>query len=475
MTLKTTLTIFVVLISAIFTALSISLIQMSDLLDIDARKLATAGESIGVAEEMKSRLLTHNRDTFLYEIHHVAVRLISVRAHRVQVMSFLETVEQLVNSEEEEAILANVQKEIMAYYEKRRQVSALGISPVERYNQVSEDVDEALTVIDRLIEVNLEQMRKLMEAIARQNKMADSMAVLLLLFGGFVLVSIIVGMIYFVARPLTALSGAISRYGAGDSSARTGVTGLHEIHVIGSAFNEMADRLDERRQEQLRFTASIAHDLRNPLNPLFIAADLLVAKAENGDRDLAGIIRRQVRSLDRLVSDLLDTTRIEAGQLDLEILEQDIRAVIKDSVELYKTSSDLHNFLIEMPDDPLLCECDARRVLQVINNLVTNAIKYSPGGGVVKVGACRKESEIIVYVSDQGIGIASEDLNNIFKPFHRTATTKGTIPGIGLGLSASRRIAQAHGGRLDVESTPGKGSTFYLVLPVRAGGATVVT
>lgn len=473
MTLKTTLTVFVILISAIFTALSISLVQMSDLLDLNARKLAAAGESIRIAEEMKSRLLTHNRDAFLYELHQDPDRLISRRAQREQIVRLLETVDQLVYSEEKAAILANVKREIMAYYEKRREVSALGLSPVEWYNQISEDVDEALVVVDRLIEVNHGQMRKLMETIARQNKMANSMAVLLLLFGGFILASIIVGMLNFVARPLTALSGTISRYGAGDSSVRTEVKGLHEIHVIGSAFNEMADRLDERRQEQLRFTASIAHDLRNPLNPLFIAADLLVAKAENGDRDLAGIIRRQVRSLDRLVSDLLDTTRIEAGQFDLEISEQDVNPLITDSVELYKPSSPLHNFSIELSNDPLLCECDARRVAQVINNLVTNAIKYSPSGGVVKVAAYGKENEVIVSVSDQGIGIAPEDFNNIFKPFHRTATTKGTIPGIGLGLSASRRIAQAHGGKLVVESTPGKGSTFYLILPIRAGRTTL--
>lgn len=465
MTLKTALTIFVVLVSLIFAALSTSLIRMSDLLDLNARKLVTAGESIRLAEEVKSRLLIHNRNAFLYSLNNDPTRLESRRAQRFQVTSLLETVSQLVNSSEEEAVLADVKREISAYFERRRELAVLGIPPVEQYTRVGRDVDEALAVVNMLIEVNRGQMNGLMGAVDRQNRMADSLAVLLLLLGSLVLLGIIFGILFSVARPLSVTADVIRKYGAGRSSERTEVKGLEEIRVVASAFNSMADRLEERRQEQLRFIASIAHDLRNPLNSMFLAFEVLATRSGNEERELVEILSRQVKNLDRLVSDLLDTSRIEAGQLDLELSEHDVRLLIKDSVELHRPGADLHDFRIEIPDEPLLCKCDARRISQVINNLVSNAVKYSPNGGVVKVRAWKRDDGFMVSVADRGIGIAREELENIFKPFHRVKATRGTIPGIGLGLSASRRIVEAHGGKLQVESTPGKGSVFYVFLP----------
>lgn len=465
MRLKTGLAIFVVLVSSIFAALSVSLIRISDLLDVDARKLVAAGESIRLAEDVKSRLLVHNRNSFLYALQNDPVRLEGRRAQRAQVTGLLITIDQLVNSPEEEAVLADVNRKISTYFEKRRDVGTLGVPPVEQYTRISQDVDEALSGIDALIEVNRKQMQDLLATIERQNMVAKSIAGLLLLLGGLVLLFIIIGIVFSVARPLTSLAALIAKYAAGDSSARSDVKGLQEIRVIASNFNFMANRLEERRQEQLRFIASIAHDLRNPLQSMSAASAMLAIKCVAEDQELASIVSRQVKHLDRLVGDLLDTSRIESGQLELELGDQDIGSLIRDSVELYRASSELHNFRIEIADEPIMCRCDGRRIAQVINNLVSNAVKYSPNGGIVKVKAWKKDDELAISVADQGIGIAPQDLDTIFKPFSRAKATKGTIPGIGLGLSASRRIVEAHGGRLQAESTPGKGSVFYVFLP----------
>ncbi|HEX7028001.1 MAG TPA: HAMP domain-containing sensor histidine kinase, partial [Gammaproteobacteria bacterium] len=422
-------------------------------------------ESIRLAEEVKSRLLIHNRNAFLYALNNDPYRLETRRTQRAQVTSLLETIGQLANSREEEAVLDNVETEISTYFEKRRELATSSLPPVEQYTRISQDVDEAIAVVDMLIEVNLEQMDSLMRAISRQNMVANSIAVLLLFLGGIVLLIIIIGILFSVARPLTSLAETIAQYAAGESSARTDVKGLQEIRVIASNFNSMADRLEERRQEQLRFIASIAHDLRNPLQSMSMASALLAMKCLDEDRELAGMVSRQVKHLDRLVGDLLDTSRVEAGQLELELGDQDIGSLVRDSVELYRAGSDLHSFRVEMPDSPIMCRCDGRRIAQVINNLISNAVKYSPNGGTVKVKALKNEDGFVISVADQGIGIAPGDLDRIFKPFYRTKATKGTIPGIGLGLSASRRIVEAHGGRLQVESEPGKGSVFYVFLP----------
>lgn len=466
MNLKTATVIFVVLALGLFTGLSALLVRTVDLLDLEARKLVMAGESIRVAEEVKSRLLVHNRNGFLFSLDKDPGRLESRRDQRMQVMSLLTTVDQLVDSIEEEAVLTDVRREIENYFEQRRELSALGISPVEQYTRISQNIDDTLAVVDRLIEVNREQMIGLMKHIARQNLVADVITVLLLSLGGMVLLGTIVVIVFSVSRPLASMAEAISKYGAGENATRAEVKGVKEIRVIGATFNSMANRLEERRQEQLRVIASIAHDLRNPLNSMSLVSELLATKCEEEDKAAVQILLRQVRSLDRLVSDLLDTSRIEAGQLDLEIIDQDMGVLIWDAVELFRAGTDLHDFKVEVPDEPIVCRCDGRRIAQVINNLVSNAVKYSPNGGVVTIKAWKGEGRFFISVTDQGIGIAPQEIDNIFKPFYRTKATKGTIPGIGLGLSASRRIVEAHGGKLQVKSTPGKGSTFCVDLPL---------
>jgi signal transduction histidine kinase len=229
----------------------------------------------------------------------------------------------------------------------------------------------------------------------------------------------------------------------------------------------MADRLQVKRQDQLNFIAAIAHDLRNPLNAMSMAAAMLLGRGDQKIQSVCEIILRQVKNLDRLVGDLLDTTRIESGQLEIELAVHDVGALIRDAVALHRNDTELHTFRLEVPTEPLLCVCDPGRISQVMNNLISNALKYSPSGGTVGVRAWSEDEKVQISVVDQGIGIAPEDLGNIFKPFHRTQETRNTIPGIGLGLSASRRIIEAHGGELKVQSERGSGSTFSILIPSR--------
>jgi two-component system, OmpR family, sensor histidine kinase MtrB len=466
MKVKTAASLFAAIIFGLFLLLGISLIRITNLLEHEAKDLAMAGESIQVATELRSYLLIHNRNTFLYSSGQESNRLSTdSNTLRMDITDFMTRMEQLFNNEEEKPVLAMLEKEIAAYLEKRNQLQTSGLSAAEHYRGTSKSMDKILTVVDKLIEVNQAQMNVLMENIDKQNKMADKIAFLLLTMGGIVLLSLMGMMFLYIARPLRSIAATISKFSSGEAPARVIPRGLMEIRQIGSNFNSMADRLEEKQKEQLRFIAAIGHDLRNPLSSMSMASELLVRKNNPEDRELAAIISRQVKNLDRMVGDLLDTTRIEAGHLDLQCSSHNISSLIMDSIQLYRTGSELHRFNIDVPDELLFCECDGGRISQVINNLISNAIKYSPNGGAVTVRARRRGDEIVISVTDQGIGIAPEDLDNIFKPFHRTKATRGTIPGIGLGLSASRHIIEAHGGKLRVESKLGTGSTFYFSLP----------
>jgi signal transduction histidine kinase len=143
----------------------------------------------------------------------------------------------------------------------------------------------------------------------------------------------------------------------------------------------------------------------------------------------------------------------------------------RSAVDLYAHTSRAHELRLHLPETPVVVRCDAARVEQVANNLVSNAIKYSPDGGRIDVSIERSADRAVLAISDEGVGIAQEELARIFQPFRRGIRLKDAVPGLGLGLATSRRIVERHGGRIEVASSPGCGSTFRVVLPVGGDAA----
>jgi signal transduction histidine kinase len=183
------------------------------------------------------------------------------------------------------------------------------------------------------------------------------------------------------------------------------------------------------------------------------------------------VVRRQVDRLERMVGDFLDTARIEAGQLALKLEASDAGELARSVVELFQSTSADHALRLEVASAPLELRCDPARIEQVLNNLVSNAIKYSPAGGDVLVRVEREPAHVVFSVTDRGLGIPLDEQARLFEPFRRVGASNSAIPGVGLGLFVSRRIAEAHGGRIDVKSAPGEGSTFTLRLPIEAPGS----
>ncbi len=237
--------------------------------------------------------------------------------------------------------------------------------------------------------------------------------------------------------------------------------------MIAKQFNDMAVSLTRQYESQLSFLAAVAHDLRNPLGALKMSASILSSDRKLPPEtvsNLVSVIDRQVHALDRMVGDLLDTSRIEAGHLELRITECDLRAVARDAFDLFNLASQEHQLMLRVPNRPVIVQCDPLRIQQVLNNLVSNAIKYSPSETKIELTLEDDEQGVRLQVSDEGVGIAQDDLPYIFEPFRRTKTSKDEVPGVGLGLSVAQRIVRAHGGRIHVESEVGKGSTFRVTL-----------
>ncbi len=269
-------------------------------------------------------------------------------------------------------------------------------------------------------------------------------------------------------RPLLALRDVIKRFAAGHSSARAEESVPIELKEVAHTFNVMAAKIERQRADELASLAGIAHDLRNPVMTLGLltapAAIERTVESREGTRRALGLVHRQVERLNRMVSDLLDTARIESGQLRLEVAECDLRDVARAAADLYQTLSDAHQVRLSVPRDPVTVRGDAQRLEQALHNLVSNAIKFSPEGGEVHVSVSTSGERAALTVSDDGIGMSAEQQADIFEPFRRSGPPG--IPGAGLGLSLVKKIVEGHGGTIEVESVPGMGSTFRISLPL---------
>jgi signal transduction histidine kinase len=289
-------------------------------------------------------------------------------------------------------------------------------------------------------------------------------------FGGVVVLAVVavIAMRYLgsmVMRPLVAIESCIERYRRGDREARAPVEGAHELGRVASAFNEMAQALESQRDRELTFLAGVAHDLRNPLSAIRLGVHTVRdghLSAAARERTLS-LLDRQVDRLSRIVTDLLDATRIEAGRLQLDVQHFDLREIVRDVVGLYTPTSTSHDIRVDAPREPVWVDADPVRIEQVLANLVSNAVKFSPKGGRIDVRLRHDPEEVRLEVGDRGIGIAPAALETIFLPFHRTAPD--IAPGTGLGLSVVRHIVEAHAGRIEVLSELGRGSTFRVRLP----------
>lgn len=256
----------------------------------------------------------------------------------------------------------------------------------------------------------------------------------------------------------------------GEVGARLGLGLDAELGEIERAVDDLSQRIAEKRAAQYQLIAAVAHELKNPLQSIRAYSSFVRGKeslpSEASLRQGFEVIDRQASKLDRQLDDLLEAARVHGGAIQLEKTRLDLRELVRETGASFDVVSDKHRIEIDAPRC-LTTVGDHLRLGQVMTNLVGNAVKYSPNGGSITVGLREEAGEACISVRDEGIGIEKDQLPTLFEPFRRSRKVCGMdIPGVGLGLATSRWIVEAHGGRIEVESEPGKGSTFTVRLPI---------
>jgi signal transduction histidine kinase len=279
-----------------------------------------------------------------------------------------------------------------------------------------------------------------------------------------------------VSAPLDELLDASNKVAEGDYSVRVAEKGLPEVRSLMTGFNSMASRLQENDQQRRAMLADVSHELRTPITVIQGNVEGILDGLYPADEARLKSIMEETQLLSRLVDDLRTLALAESGSLQLKREPTDLGLLIREVISAYATQAQEQEIKVELAlDDIADVEIDPQRVHEVLSNLMSNALRYTPSQGVVKVGVAestsglREARSVLVYVQDSGPGIESADLSHIFDRFYKSSDSGG----MGLGLSIAKYLVEAHGGKIWAESDivpegeAGQGTKISFEIPVR--------
>ncbi|SMC33687.1 sensor histidine kinase [Sporomusa malonica] len=274
-----------------------------------------------------------------------------------------------------------------------------------------------------------------------------------------------------LTRSIADIASAAKRFSAGDYTSRTHSTGKDEIGALGKTFNAMADAIFHTQQTRRNFFANISHELKTPLSCVKATTEALIDGIATNDQERTQYLERVLAETDRmsrLVHDITDTEQLESGKMFIKQEPIDLAALLlnqADKIEPLLKKKNL-SLLLRVETDKHRILGDAGRLEQVLDNLMSNAIRYAPAGSRIGLILTEENEWLQVCVSDQGEGIADEELPLIWERFYRIDKSRDrSAGGSGLGLSISRGLMEAMGGTISVQSKKGEGTSFKIHIP----------
>lgn len=326
------------------------------------------------------------------------------------------------------------------------------------------------SVVGRLMESSEMTMSLLVAASAERVDRARDVALVAWLVGALAAIVFSGLLVRSIAGSLGRVRRGARILGGGELSYRVPVEGPEEFSALAADFNSMADRLEELERLKRDFVSMVSHELKAPLASMQETLRLVLDGSLGPlDAEQGRILRLTEASADRLsgmIHDLLDLACLEAGAMEYDFRSLDLREIVLDALAEFAPSIDRQGLECEadLPSGPVPVAADRALLRQVLQNLISNAVKFTPSGGVVAVAVRPLGEGVRLTVADSGPGIADEHKERVFERFHRSdARVKGS-QGSGLGLAIARGIVTGHGGKIWVEDRPGGGSAFVVLL-----------
>jgi signal transduction histidine kinase len=451
----------------------------TDRMEYRARGLQEAAHQVHLAEALRARLLNFDRlSNLIRSSPNPSTSPFNEQRAQVQGRFYhdFEELRRAASSPQrgnEIDKFGQAEKDVRAYMQERYRAEAGTSDLTSLTRATSPALEAALSSLDQLANEQSEREASQEERILTWSRRSDVISLVVMAISLVGVFAVIRASYRLIFSPLLGLVTSIRRFAGGERRARAEPVRVDELSDAANSFNQMADTIATEHSRMIDFVGGVARDLRDPVHLMHANLDGMPPNRplppEATMRTRLAQLGREVERIDRKVETFLDESRSQLEQIDLQQDRHDARAMVQDVVELYSKFSSLHQIVGSTPAQPMCIYAEPARLTQAIGTLISNAIEFSPGGGVVNVDATVAGGEAIIAVTDHGVGLSKEEVARIFAPFRRL--TKAGSPGRGtaVGLAVARRIIEAHRGRLEVESKEGAGSTFRVHLPLADG------
>ncbi|HBE93254.1 MAG TPA: hypothetical protein DDW55_12315 [Gammaproteobacteria bacterium] len=259
--------------------------------------------------------------------------------------------------------------------------------------------------------------------------------------------------------PLDVIQEGVRKFGDGDMAHRIDIRRKDELGELAGSFNTMADDIQQMLDAKRQLLLSISHELRSPLTRARIAAEML------DDNERKAEIIQDIHEMESLIEELMETERLSSRHMRLNKAHHDVISLMHDVISTYFSDAGITTYF---PGSPVMLDVDAARIKLLLKNLLENAVRHSPDNALPpELRLCLDERKALITVIDYGVGVEADHLPHLTEPFYRVDSSRQReTGGYGLGLYLCRMIAEAHGGKLVIESKPGRGTTVLVELPV---------
>ena len=445
---------------------------------VEMRNLSAASERLvtnGVAATQYTQALVRQvasleRTARLYQILRRPSLLEVMRKNRVVLGTTLDGLEDLPGDPDRAAVINRMRTSAGAIEQGLGSTSTTAVNDALRqFNQLSRDAGQLSTLASRQTDRELNLLRAETESTRRR-----------ILWQSALLVPVTIGLMLlftvFLARPIRQIDTAISDIGHGRLDTPVDVKGPTDLQALGRQLEWLRVRLGEISEERNRFLRHMSHELKTPLANIREGTELLLEGAVGGlnneQREVTGILRENGLRLQRLIENLLSYSEWQARRGGLDVSELKLQPLVTAAIEAYALPISAHHLTLDQQVDDVSLEADRSKLKLILDNLVSNAVKFTPDGGTITVRGRLDGTDLVVDVADTGPGVSPAERTRIFDAFYQGAAShSGLVRGTGIGLSVVQEFVLAHSGTIEIVDGEFPGAHFRVRLPLHPAKA----